>query len=177
MGETVKHPTAFLSLGLRRINHLDNVLLNLNCGNLSLKFIVIRSLQALLAAFSNGIHVDAFTVSKTSHLVGDAAPSSVLTSGYESPVNVLAKVLLELFEIPAVHGLKAELFLEHGVDVEKTGLIVADVNDISLVSGKDNGVKSRAALFKCVHLVRSLREALEDKLVSVFDAREDNGLE
>jgi hypothetical protein len=110
-------------------------------------------------------------------LVGDAASSSVRTSGDETPVDVLAKVLLELFEIPAVHRLKAELFLEHGVNVEKTGFVVADVNDISLVGCKDNGVKSRAALFKCVHLVSSLREALEDKLVSVFDAREDNGLE
>jgi len=85
-------------------------------------------------------------------------------------------VLLELLEVPGVHRLKTELLLEHGVDVEKTGFIVTNINDIAFVSCKDDGIESSALVFKCVHLLSSLGESDEDEHVSALDSREDDRL-
>lgn len=85
-------------------------------------------------------------------------------------------MFLELLEVPVVHRFKTELFLEHGVDVEKTGFVVTNINDITLVSCKDNGIESSALVFECVNLLSSLGEANEDEIVSSLDSGEDDRL-
>lgn len=159
MSVAVEDPAALLSLGLRGLNHGDDVFLDFSNWYIAFKFFSLGVLQAFLAALSDLVHVDALSVSQAGHLLSDLASTGVSTSGNESPVDALAEVFLELFEVPAVHGLKTELLLEHRVNVEKTGLVVTNINDISLVSCENDGIESGAVLLECVDLLSSLRES------------------
>ena len=158
MSEAIEYVTAFVSRSLVSLDHGANVFLNFLNWDIAFKLLSLGILEAFLAFVSDELHVNALTVSQVSHLLGDLTSASEGTGGNDSPVDVVAEVLLELLEVPAVHGLEAELLLEHGVDVEKTSLVVSNINNIALISGEDNSVKGGALLFESVDLLGGLRE-------------------
>lgn len=66
-------------------------------------------------------------------------------------------MFLELSKVPVVHRLKTELLLEHRVNVEQAGLIVSNVNNVSLVSSEDDSIDIAALFFNHVNLFGSFR--------------------
>lgn len=85
-------------------------------------------------------------------------------------------MLLEFGEVPAIHGFKTELLLEHGIDIEETKLIILNVDNVAFVGGKNDGVKAAAVLFEGLNLLSGLREAVKEELVAVFMTRENHWL-
>ena len=67
-------------------------------------------------------------------------------------------MFLELSKVPVVHRLKTELLLEHRVNVEQAGLIVSNVNNVSLVSSEDDSIDiaACAGLMACEQMTVEL---------------------
>jgi len=61
--------------------------------------------------------------------LGESGLSSENSSNNDSELSLVSELLIENIEVPLVHGLESEFFLEKRINVEKTQIVVLDLHN------------------------------------------------
>jgi len=110
------------------VDHNLNLLLDIGDRNISLERFILSS-ELKLALLGDDFHINDSVAKTLAHVLGESGLSSENSSNNDSELSLVSELLIENIEVPLVHGLESEFFLEKRINVEKTQIVVLDLHN------------------------------------------------